>query len=70
MPAQRCGDDAYETYSVPRPGRCLLGRNLTSTRRRPDAGCFNPKGFQFPEGIDTPCPCQEVRPSSAQAHIL
>ena len=59
---QICGDDAYETYSVPTPERCLLGRNITMTRRKADSACFNGKGWQRPQGWNVSCDCDWVSP--------
>lgn len=57
---QVCDDDAYETYSIPTPERCLLGRNVTSTRRKADAACFNGRGWQREMGWDEHCECGGV----------
>ena len=60
MGAQLCGDADYEKWSVPTPERCLLGRNITMTRRKADAACFNGKGWERPEGLDNLCDCTTV----------
>ena len=45
---------------MPTPERCLLGRNITSTRRKRDAACFNSKGWQRVQGLNESCDCEEV----------
>lgn len=54
---QSCGVDAYEEWSMPSPDRCLMGRNVTVTRRKQDASCFNGHGWERPQGWDTACNC-------------
>ena len=63
---QVCQDDQYETWSVPTAERCLLGRNITMTRRKADSACFNGKGHVRPEGIHTYCDCEPV---SSHLHL-
>ena len=58
---QICGDDEYEKFSLPTPERCLLGRNVTSTRRKADSECFNGKAWQREQGWDEYCDCDWVR---------
>lgn len=58
---QICEDDQYEKFTLsPTPDRCLLGRNVTSTRRKPDSACFNGRGWQRPHGWDELCDCNWV----------
>ena len=57
----------YERWSVPNEERCLLGRNITITRRKRNSTCFNGKGWQRPEGIDEHCDCDWV--SARQAYL-
>ena len=61
---QICGDDEYEKVSLPTPERCLLGRNVSATRRKADSKCFNGRGWQGEKGWDEFCDCDWVRPVS------
>jgi hypothetical protein len=49
----------YDTWSPPSPGQCLLGRNITMQRRKPDATCFNGYDFTADDKI-APCNCTEA----------
>ncbi len=46
----------YEVWSPPRPDACLLGRNFTMKRRKPEAQCFNSYNFDQETKSET-CPC-------------
>jgi len=54
---QKPGD--YDTWSPPLPQQCLLGRNITMQRRKPDAMCFNGYDFTADDTI-SPCNCTEA----------
>ena len=49
----------YDTWSPPSSEQCLLGRNITMQRRKPDATCFNGYDFTADDKI-TPCNCTEA----------
>ena len=49
----------YDTWSPPLPQQCLLGRNITMQRRKPDAMCFNGYDFTADDTI-SPCNCTEA----------
>ena len=57
---QECGPNDYEKWSPPTPELCLMGRNITLERRKPDAACFNGKRYERPEGVNETCPCYRV----------
>ena len=49
----------YDTWSPPLPQQCLLGRNITMQRRKPEAMCFNGYDFTADDKISA-CNCTEA----------
>lgn len=53
---QQCKAGDYDTWSPPSPGQCLLGRNFTINRRKPDSKCFNSYDADLESSVK-PCNC-------------
>eukprot|EP00891_Asterochloris_glomerata_P003290 jgi/Astpho2/3290/Aster-04645 len=52
-----CTETDYEPWSGPKPEMCQLGRNHTWSRVKPDADCYNGKGWRGTVLDVTPCFC-------------